>query len=208
MRIIAIGAHLDDIEIASAGLIADAVTEGNTVKMLVMSKCNWQGEKNVRVRESKNAANILGVDDLEILDFSDGEIPYNSNSVNAIEKRVNEFKPDIILTHWPYDTHQDHQRVSHASISACRYYNKILLYEPMMPSGRSYKGFRNQFYYPVSREGVKKKKEALMAYKSQYKKYGKKVWTDAVQSRGRYRGYEISNDYAECFEVMRWELDL
>ena len=38
MKILAIGAHLDDIELACGGTIAKAIKAGNQVKVIVMSK--------------------------------------------------------------------------------------------------------------------------------------------------------------------------
>jgi len=215
MKILAIGAHLDDIETACGGLIGDAVEKSHLVKMVIMSDSSYtkydgtiERTREEAYREGIAAAHILGVKDIEILDFPTKDVPYDSSSIEALDERVSKFKPDLILTHWPHDTHQSHKRTALATISACRYFNNILSYEPLMPSGRSYQGFREQLYFSVSKKGLKKKMEALRAHKSQYKKYGEKIWIGVVMARGIYRGYEIGVSYAECFEVMRWQLIL
>jgi len=75
------------------------------------------------------------------------------------------------------------------------------MYEPEYPAGRSYLGFRNQYYVNIS-STFDIKMEALKWYKSQVKKYGDN-FLEAVEARARHRGYEIGNKYAECFEVVR-----
>jgi len=214
MRIMTIGAHLDDIEIGCGGLIADAVAKGHIVKMLVMSRSGytnfdgkvWRTDEEA-LKEGKVAAAILGVVDLEVLNFPIKNIPYNSTSVETLDKKITAFEPNLIITQWVYDTHQDHRNTALASISAARYYENILMYEPIWPSGRSYQGFRGQLYYVVSKDGVDKKVSALKTHESQYEKYGN-IWLDAVQGRGAFRGLEVKNGYAECFEVIRWRLGL
>jgi LmbE family N-acetylglucosaminyl deacetylase len=218
LKIIAIGAHSDDIEISCGGTIAKAVKNGHEVLMVVLTPSdytNYKGE-NLRTKEEaeiegKKAAEILGAT-LKTLDFPTKDVPYNSKSVEALNEIFDEFNPDMILTHWVHDTHQAHRNAALASISAGRYFNTILMYEPMMPSGRSYHGFRAQVYVDIS-EYNNIKMESLKAHKSQYEKYGNAYWLNAVEARARLRGFEMQNvigqcEFAECYEVMRLKLDL
>ena len=80
------------------------------------------------------------------------------------------------------------------------------MYEPFYPAGRSFTGFRNQYYVDIS-ETFDKKMEAIKKHKSQVKKYGD-VFLEAIEARARQRGYEIGSRYAECFEVVRILSDL
>ncbi|MCA1726656.1 MAG: PIG-L family deacetylase [Actinobacteria bacterium] len=210
MKILAIGAHLDDAEIACAGTIARAVANGHHVKMLVLSDSSYESRDGTvlrtvdeAIREGVAAARVVGVEDIEVLDFPTLDIPYASAVVGAIERQMNAFLPDIILTHWPFDTHQDHRNTGLASISAGRYFTSILMYEPMMPSGRSYVAFRPQLYVDVS-DYISLKLDALRAHESQHRKYGD-AWIEAVESRCRLRGFEMGVRYAEAFEAVRFE---
>lgn len=214
MKILAIGAHLDDIEIGCGGTLAEAARAGWKTHMLVLSHSDYADldgrvfrTDNQALQEGKKAARKLGDVELEVLDFTTKQIPYDFRVVEAIEVPLRKIQPDVILTHWPHDTHQDHRAVSRASISACRYFNSILFYEPMTPSGRSYLPFRPQVYVAVSPEAVQAKRESLLAHESQYKKYGD-IWLDAVIARGVHRGYEIGVSHAECFETLRWQWNL
>lgn len=218
MKIIAIGAHADDIEISCGGTIAKAVKNGHDVLMVVMTTSEYTDYTGKVLRtfeeadiEGKKAAEILGAK-LITLNFPTKDVPYDSSSVETLDKIFNEFQPDIILTHWPHDTHQAHRTTALATISAARYFNTILMYEPMMPSGRSYHGFRAQVYVDIS-EVNKIKMEALKAHGSQYKKYGGDFWLGAVEARAKLRGFEMLKGkgqcaFAECYEVMRLELSL
>ena len=73
----------------------------------------------------------------------------------------------------------------------------------MMPSGRSYVGFRPQIYVDIS-EFISRKLDSLRAHESEYRKYGD-AWIEAVESRCRLRGFEMGAKYAEAFEAARFE---
>ncbi len=213
MRIIAIGAHLDDIELACGGTLAKAVKNGHDVRMLVLSESdytNFKGDvlrtKGQALDEGKRAAQVLGVDDLVILDNPTKDIPYHSTVVEQIEAEITDFKPDLIFTHWAFDTHQAHQGTALSTISAARRHSSILMYEPISPSGRSYVGYRPQLYIDISCS-IDKKLNSLKAHQSQYEKYGD-CWIEAIEARARHRGFEGGYRYAESFEILRMGLAL
>jgi len=207
MRIAAIGAHIDDIEIGCGGTLAKATRNGHSVQMIVMcdsAYTSFDGKvlRTVEeaIEEGKLAAQLLGVEDLIVLDFAIKDVPYNSATVESLDRELSEFKPDLILTHWPFDTHQDHRNTALATISAGRYINNILMYEPFPPSGRSYHPFRPQVYFDVS-ETIDKKINALRKHESQYKKYGEK-WIESILGRAKMRGFDSFVNYAEAYEVV------
>ena len=167
MKILAIGAHLDDIEIACGGTLAKAAEAGHNVKVLIMSKSgstnkegNVQRSDDVAVREGLNALHTLGIEDIEILDFPTKDIPFSSDVVNAIDLRMSAYNPDVIFTHHPFDTHQAHEGVSKASIAAARRKNTVIFYEPITPSGRSYVAFKPHLYVDIE-STLNKKIESL-----------------------------------------------
>ena len=204
-KILAIGAHLDDIEIACGGMLSKAIKNDHKVKMLVMTNSH-NIDNAIRLQETYNSQKILKVKDLQLLNFKDTYIPYNGDSVNEINEVINSFHPDLVLTHWVFDTHQDHRNTSLATVSACRCHNNILMYEPIHPSGKSYVAFRPQIYSDIS-NNINIKIKALKKYKSQYQKYGKN-WIEAIKGRAKLRGFESNCDYAEVFEVVRMEMKI
>lgn len=213
MKMLVIGAHLDDIEIACGGTVAKAIEGGHQVKALVMSKSGYtnkegkvQREDDIAIEEGTNALRILGVQDIEILSFPTKDIPWQSDIVNAIDVRMSEYNPDIIFTHHPFDTHQAHVGVSNATIAAARRKNTVFFYEPITPSGRSYMPFKPDLYVDIENV-LDKKIEALREHKSEYKKLGAEDWIEGVRCRCGFRGYEIGKKYAEAFEILRIEMN-
>jgi len=207
-NVLAVGAHADDVEIGCGGTIALHAKRGDNVILLIMSESSYTyyDGKVLRTKEEaeleeKNAAKILGVKKLINLGFKCKEVPYSVESIEAINRVIDKYKIDIIYTHWYHDTHQDHRRTTQAVLSAGRYVKNILMYEPEYPAGRSYSGFRNQYYVDIT-STFEIKMEALKQHKSQIKKYGND-FLEAVEARARHRGYEIGSKYAECFEVVR-----
>lgn len=212
MKIMVIGAHLDDIELACGGTLAKSIEAGHEVKVIIMSKSgytNFDGKQMRKdedaVQEGMNALHALGINDIEILDFPTKDIPWQSDVIEAIDGRMSEFNPDVIFTHHPFDTHQAHVGVSKATISAARRKNTIFLFEPIAPSGRSYVPFKSQMYVDIS-DYIEKKVESLKMHVTEYHKFGES-WIKGVICRAGFRGYEIGTDYAEAFEVLRCELD-
>ena len=212
MKILAIGAHLDDIEIACGGTLAKAVKAGHTIKVLIMSQSGYtnkegkvQRSDEVAVREGVNALHTLGISDIEILDFETKDIPFRSDVVNAIDLRIASFDPDIIFTHHPFDTHQAHEGVSKATIAAARRKNTVFFYEPITPSGRSYVAFKPTLYVDIE-STLSQKIESLKCHTSEYNKFGAEDWIEGVRCRCGFRGYEIGKKFAEAFEILRLEM--
>jgi len=207
-NVLAVGAHPDDVEIGCGGAVSLHAKNGDNVIILIMIEpvsYHYSGKvirsEEEGATESLNAAKVMGAK-LINLGFKDKNVPYSQETIEAINKIIDDYEIEIIYTHWYHDTHQDHKRTTESVISAGRYVNNILMYEPEYPAGRSYLGFRNQYYVDISPE-FETKMEALKQHKSQIKRYGDR-FLQAVEARARHRGYEIGTNYAECFEVLRY----
>ncbi|MFW6145388.1 MAG: PIG-L deacetylase family protein [bacterium] len=205
--VLTVGAHSDDLEIGCGGTIAKHILGGDRVIMLVLttpSYTNYDGsilrDEDVGRDEERRAAQVLGAE-LINLGLKTKEVPYSAQTIEAINKIIDEYEVDLIYTHWYHDTHQDHRRTTQSVISAGRYVKNMLMYEPEYPAGRSYSGFRNQYYVDIT-STFEKKMEALKQHNSQVVKYGDN-FLEAVEARARHRGYEVGTRYAECFEVLR-----
>lgn len=213
MKILAIGAHLDDIELAAGGTLAKSIENGHVVKVLIMSKSGYtnkdgsvQRSNEIAVKEGIHALNTLGITDIEILDFDTKDIPFRSDVVNAIDICIAQYNPDIILTHHPFDTHQAHEGVAKATIAAARRQNTVFFYEPIAPSGRSYVAFKPTLYVDIETT-VEKKIQSLKCHASEYNKFGGEDWVEGVRCRCGFRGYEIGKKFAEAFEILRVEMN-
>lgn len=213
MKILFIGSHADDIELGCGGTLRRAINKGHIVKCIYTSQSDYTDSNGDTLRnremvisELEQSLKILGVDDYKELDFPAKDIPYNSEIVSEIDKVLEEFKPDLVFTHWPFDTHQSHRNTSLSTISSVRNLNNILMYEPFPPSGRSYITFRPQIYIDIS-DTIDTKMEAIKAHKSQLDKYGQE-WLESIVGRAKMRGYEARTKYAEAFEPLRLRYEL
>lgn len=211
-RILAIGAHGDDIELACGGSLAKFIEEGHTVKVVVVTGTGLTDRNNISIRTPKiateeinSAAEILGINDVEILGYQDTEVQYSVNLIGDLDDIVASFNPDIVFTHFVFDTHQDHISTSQSTISACRNIKTVLLYEPINPSGQGYIAFRPNLYIDISKY-IDQKIKSLKAHNSQLERYSEE-WLRGVKSRAAFRGFELGTQYAECFEVLRMKFD-
>ncbi|MHA2217594.1 MAG: PIG-L deacetylase family protein [Candidatus Hodarchaeales archaeon] len=207
-NVLAVGAHADDIEIGCGGVIARHSERGDKTYIVIMTKPRYTyydgtvlRSKEVGERESKKGAKVLGAKLIQF-DFESKYLPYSGDSVEALNEVIDKFEIDTIYTHWNHDTHQDHNRTTRSVMSAGRYVPSILMFEPEYPAGRSYLGFRNQYYVDIS-SSFEKKVEAIKQHKSQVEKYGEERFLGAIEAKCRHRGYEIGSKYAECFEILR-----
>ena len=213
LKIVAIGAHPDDIELACGGTLALAKNNNHEVDMIIVTGLSSVDHNNKFIRteieaksEQYEAAKILGINNIHILEFDDMNVPYSQELVSKLDKLINDIEPDIVFTHFIFDTHQDHIRTAQSTLSAARKQNTILLYEPINPSGRGYMPFRPQVYFDITNY-IDSKLNSLKAHKSQYSKYGEN-WIESIKARAKFRGFEIGSDYAECFELVRMEVKL
>lgn len=221
MKIIAVGAHLDDLELACGGTIAKAIKNGHEVRMVVLSDSSYKhysgkGGRSAKeaIQEGKEAAKILGVleNNLLVSNFPSKDIENNSEVVEVLNKEFDDFQPDLIFTHWQFDTHKSHMNTALATFAAGRYFNSILMFEPFPPAGRSYMTFRPQLYIDIT-ETINIKLAALSIHQSELKKYGPE-WVETIKARAALRGFELLNTnfkkqrYAEAFEVLRLNLDI
>ena len=206
-NVLAVGAHADDIEIGCGGTVVCHVKNGDRVIILIMAESSYTNYDGKVLRslsegidEEERGVNILGAEMIN-LGFKTKSVPYSPESIEAINRIIDDYNIDTIYTHWHNDTHQDHIHTTQSVLSGGRYVKNVLMYEPEYPAGRSFIGFRNQYYVDIT-STFDIKMKALMCHKSQVFKYGD-AFIEAIQARARHRGYEIDTKYAECFEVLR-----
>ncbi len=197
MDVVAIGAHPDDIEIGSGGTIALHTERGDSVTFIILTGGGAVIDEEIRREEAKEAAAVLGVTDVRIIGFSDTEIPYNSEAIQAVEEILAEVNPDRVYIHSQEDTHQDHRKAALGAVAATRLHDMVLAYES--PSTRS--SFTPQYYIPFPKQILRRKLEAIRSHRSQKKK--KYLEADAMEGLARYRGRQANVKYAESFHVVR-----
>ena len=199
MRILAIGAHPDDIEFGCGGTLIKYAQQGHDVFLLVMTDGGAGGVGRIRRLEQQAARDILGVSKLYWGEYPDTAIPLNRESIQRVERVILDVRPDFIFVHSQDDTHQDHRHLSVATITATRYTRNVLLYE-----GPTTQNFSPNVFVDI--DGVLKNKiAALQAHESQVTKTNIEGMNilDIVQSLAHFRGIQGRVKNAEAFVPLR-----
>jgi LmbE family N-acetylglucosaminyl deacetylase len=201
VNVLAIGSHPDDIELGCAGALARHAAAGHHVTLLVMTTGErGPGVTELRVREQEAAARVLGAK-LLWADFADCEIPSGPDVVGLIEDVVRSVRADVLYTHAPHDTHQDHVVTATASLAAARRLPRVLCYQ-----GPTTTTFEPTMYVDID-DTISTKLAALGAHASQVQNC-ELVDLDAVEAGGRFWGHRARMRYAEPFETPRFAWDL
>ncbi len=129
-RVLAIGAHPDDIEFGCGGTLARWAQDGAEITLLVMtdgSKGTWDRGLDpaelvaARVEEQQAAADELGAAETVMLDHVDGELAHSRELVADLCLQIRTARPDVLLTHDPwrrYELHPDHRVTGWAVLDA------------------------------------------------------------------------------------------
>jgi LmbE family N-acetylglucosaminyl deacetylase len=112
-RVLCLGAHADDLEIGCGGTVlrlAQAPTPP-AFTWVVLSSDGVRAEE--AVRSAQALLHGTPVPQIRIEHFRDGFLPYEAPHVKAIFEELKEVTyPDLILTHYRHDLHQDHRLIS------------------------------------------------------------------------------------------------
>lgn len=190
MRVLAVGAHPDDLEIGCGGALARHAQFGDEVLAVVMTTGTVKSCGELRVAESLAAAKIMGTK-LIFGNATDGEV--TELEVNKfLEQIVQEFEPDVIYTHGSQDSHSDHRAVAAGTLAAGRYTSTILQFES--PSALN---FQPDIYVDISGI-VDIKIDALECHASQLGGRSR-VNSESARAKARAYGYDARLEYAEAF---------
>ncbi len=196
LRILAIGAHPDDIEIGCGGSLLEAKKSGAKIAMLVLSRGGVGGDASLREHELNDAAAALGAC-LYHADFEDTRFDSDPRLIPTIESVVRDFQPDVIMTHSRHDTHQDHRATFEASRVAARSVQTLMSYQ----SPSSTTDFKPTTFTNVT-SVIQAKIELIAHYQSQVavRSY---LSDEMLLSTACYWGRFSKARYAEPFELLR-----
>jgi LmbE family N-acetylglucosaminyl deacetylase len=185
-RLLVLGAHPDDIEIGCGGTLLRLLAEVPDLEVTwVVLTSNPARADEAR---TSAAAFLAGAARSQVIvkDFRDGFLPWNGAAVkDAFESLKPVASPDVILTHFREDRHQDHRMVSDLTWNTWRNH-LVLEYEIPKYDG----DFGSpQVFMPLSSAVVERKIDLLFqAFPSQA---GRGWFTrDLFRSVARIRGME------------------
>jgi LmbE family N-acetylglucosaminyl deacetylase len=197
LEILALGAHPDDIEIGCGGTILK-LAEAFPSCVVTWVVLSADGKRAEEARCSGEAfLRSAGEHRLIVESFRDGFFPYSGPDVKDFFERLKgEVAPDLILTHYRMDLHQDHRLVSELTWNTFRDH-LILEYE--VPKYDGDLGAPNVFIH-LNPNIVQLKIEKIL---SNFVSQSERHWftEDVFLSTLRLRGMESNSPsrYAEGF---------
>lgn len=203
LSVLCLGAHSDDIEIGCGGTILQLTRGRPDVKL------NWVvfTTDGVRAKEAAEAASLFSencICDTQFLTFKDGFLPTQHAAVKEhFESLKTRIQPDLILTHFRDDGHQDHRLLAELTWNTFRDH-LILEYE--IPKYDGDLG-RPSVYVPLSSEVVEQK---CFILEKVFGSQRTKRWfsRELFMSIMRIRGMECNSPsgYAEAFHARKMVL--
>lgn len=219
MKVLAVSAHPDDIELNCAGTLALLSGDGHSVSMAIFTG----GEigdleippdqlAEIRRNETQASANLIGANVLwgGVLD----ECVYpDKDQRNRMIDLLRDADPDLIITHSPTDYHPDHRYVSQLVFDS--YFQKGLPHLPG-PTRPACRFGQTQVYYMDNiggidfapseyvdiTETIEIKKKMLACHVSQVKSMQELAATDILdmlETQAKFRGFAAGCRYAEGF---------
>lgn len=138
--VLAIGAHVGDMELTCGGVLASAALSGHHIVTLALTageKGNPPGLSPAayrvqKVAEAARFAEALGGTSM-VLDYADGLLPYTDEALWQLCDIIRSVKPDIVITHWKNSVHKDHA-MAHRLVTEARFFASNAGFERALPA--------------------------------------------------------------------------
>lgn len=222
MKVLAIGAHPDDIEISCSGTLAKCVKRGDEVYACHLSDGDLGHVEimpkelgKIRVEEAKRAGSVGGVNviwggfhDLDI--YAD-----NREARDKVAELIRSIRPDFIITHNPTDYMSDHTATSKLVFDAAfaatipHYPSKypepagvVPIYYMEASSGMD---FVPDLFVDITDE-MEIKEKMFSCHESQIvwlKDHDNVDYVEKIRIVAQYRGFQCGAKYAESFRVCK-----
>ena len=219
MKVLAVGCHPDDLEIACGGTLRKYVEQGADVYMCHVANGNMGHVKIMpeplavmRAGESEKSGGIIGAKKVYNIDVGDLNVThYDESVVNALADIIRQTKPDVIITHNDVDYMQDHVETSKLAFNAsfvATIAHRSKNFRPLSSLVPIYfmdtlagVDFIPSHYVDIS-DQIEIKLQALSCHESQIKwmlEHDKIDFIDMVRTCSKYRGYQSGVAFAEGF---------
>lgn len=221
MNYLFVVAHPDDEVLGAGATIKKFTDEGNRVEVCIMSSeakaRAFRPEDNELNDDMHAALRMLGVDKCYEGIFPNiqlNTVPH-LHLVQFIEKAIAESNAEIIVTHHPADTNNDHLHTSLACQAAIRLFQrrtdvkplKELWYMEVLSStewsvNSAMNKFNPNLFVEIGKGGAENKISVLKTYRGVMRPYPHPRSEEALAGLAAYRGAQAGCDYAEAFECV------
>lgn len=217
MRILVISAHPDDETIGMGGTIAKHVDSGDEVYWSIVTQAytpTWTEEYLETARKQVfDVQKVYGIKKVFFCGFPTvrlNTVPHNELS-SALQKIVNQVKPEMVYTTSQEDINLDHRIVYECTLVATRplpgnSVRRLLCYEigPTtrfgLPQGSS--GFIPNVFNDIS-DHLEIKLKAMRCYKTELRQYPHPRSEEGLRLLARERGLSVGMNAAESFKLIR-----
>jgi LmbE family N-acetylglucosaminyl deacetylase len=206
LRVLCVGAHCDDIEIGCGGTILKLAVARREMEVHWVVFSSDQRREHEALKSANAFLENVSNRRVIVHALRDGFFPYLGTDVkDRFEQLKAEFSPDLILTHYRHDLHQDHRLVSELTWNTFR--NHLIL-EYEIPKYDGDFGSPNVFV-PLDESICRRKIDTILdAYQSQNGKhwFSRELFSSVL----RLRGMEANSEggHAEGFYCRKANLDL
>ena len=223
-RVLVIAAHPDDELLGCGGTIALHSLVGDDVSIIIAAEGAtsrgdinqeniFENETNYLKECSQNAAALLGVKNVKMLELPDNRMDSldRLDLIKLIEFNLNRIKPTVVYTHHSGDLNVDHRRLHEAVVTACRpkpnfFVKRILTFETLSSTEWQSNGngafFQPNWYVDIS-SVLEKKINALSFYESEICDWPHPRSKEAIAILAKYRGSQVGKNAAEGFFLLR-----
>ena len=202
LRVLAVGAHPDDVEIGAGGTLLELVASGTDVQVDVVVLTGT--EERAQEARTSAAAFLAGAQStVEVHDLPDGRLPAAWLQAKDLLESVAARRPvpDLILAPSRDESHQDHKTVAELLPTVFRGV-LILGYEVTKWDGDL---IRRPVYVPLAPDVAARKADLLLEH---FPSQHGRDWYDreAFLGLARLRGVECQSRYAEAFSCAKLTL--
>ncbi|RUV48663.1 PIG-L family deacetylase [Mesorhizobium sp. M5C.F.Ca.IN.020.29.1.1] len=200
MKILALGAHPDDIEIFMFGTMAAYAAQGAELVFAIATDGAKGGKGDpellarARREEAAVAADLLGATP-HFLDFPDGTLVADAALIAALKALIGDLKPDLVITHAPNDYHGDHRALSDGLRIAASFTVPVLHADTLGGTG-----FSPTHYVDISGH-FELKAMAIRAHQSQ----DPERFVDAARTQNAFRAGQCNGTAGSFAEAFRFE---
>lgn len=202
LKVLCIGGHPDDPESGCGGTLAKLSAGGHNVTSVYLTRGEGgiEGKSQseaaaIRSKEAEAACKVLNIKS-HFLGQIDGFTIVNNEWIDKMVSFIEQAKPDIVFTHWPVDSHKDHQAASMLTTQAwMRGGKKFDLYYFEVMSGIQTVGFHPTDYVDITSTRETKRK-AVYCHTSQHPE---SIYSLGHEMMENFRGLESGNGAAEAF---------
>lgn len=219
-----ISPHPDDAEFGAAGTVARWVRESKKVVYVVCtdgskgtSDRGMKPETLAKIREveQRDAADALGVDEVEFLGYPDQELEDTPEFRKNLVRVIRKYRPEIVVTADPYRRyiwHRDHRITGQVVLDAVfPFARDHLAYPDLLEEGLEPHKVKEMLFWGADDVNYRSditdtyelKIAALRCHKSQVGQYDKPEWLELL--RRRYREMATGEPYelAEAFHQVK-----